>query len=149
VLLSSDSSICFIFAPFIIVNQRVLMAQPSLIPAILQMKCPKCRKGQVFANKHILPLNKCLKINDHCPVCEMKLISEANNGPGINYALTVLIFFLNILWYYPIFGLSYKDYSFYYFLATTTAVVIVLQPWLMRLSRIIYLYIYVKMYELS
>ena len=60
-----------------------------------------------------------------------------------------MIFFLNILWYYPIFGLSYKDYSFYYFLATTTAVVIILQPWLMRLSRIIYLYIYVKMYELS
>ena len=75
------------------------------------------------------------------------MVNEANNGPGINYALTIIIFFLNILWYWPIFGLSYKDNSYYYFLITTTVVVILLQPWLMRISRIIYLYMFVKIYD--
>ena len=69
--------------------------------------------------------------------------SELNNGGGINYALTVIILFGNLAWYWPIFGLSYMDNSVYYFLTTTIAVVILLQPWLMRLSRMIYLYLYV------
>ena len=121
--------------------------RPALLPSIVRMKCPKCRKGNVFANKHIFPLDTCLKMVDNCSVCGYKMVNEANNGPGINYALTIIIFFLNILWYWPIFGLSYKDNSYYYFLITTTVVVILLQPWFMRISRIIYLYMFVKIYD--
>ncbi|MEO6831473.1 MAG: DUF983 domain-containing protein, partial [Chitinophagaceae bacterium] len=66
-----------------------------------------------------------------------------NNGGGINYALTMILFFLNLLWYWPIFGLSYMDDSVYYFLVASSVVVILLQPWLMRLSRMIYLYLFI------
>jgi uncharacterized protein (DUF983 family) len=104
------------------------------------MRCPNCRKGRAFANKSLFPLSKCLKLVDSCKVCGQKMLFESNNGAGINYALTVMLFFLNILWYWPIFGLSYKDNSVYYYLITSIIVVIVLQPWLMRLSRMIYLY---------
>lgn len=80
-------------------------------------------------------------MNEECPHCHQRLKTESNNGPGINYALTVIVLFLNILWYYPIFGLSYKDNSIFYFLAASTFVVILLQPFLMRISRVLYLYI--------
>ncbi len=70
------------------------------------------------------------------------MLFESNNGGGINYALTVMLFMLNICWYWPIFGMSYKDNSIYYYLITSILVVVLVQPWLMRLSRVIYLYIF-------
>jgi len=104
-------------------------------------RCPHCGKGHLYVKKSVFPLSKCLKMHKHCKICGKQLIYETNNGPGINYALTVIIFFINVLWYWPLFGLSYKDNSVYYFLASSIVVVLVLQPWLMRFSRSVYLYI--------
>lgn len=116
------------------------MAQKNLIVSMFCNKCPSCRKGNLFVNRGIFPLGQCLKMNKNCTACGQRLMYETNNGPGINYALTVIIFFLNILWYWPIFGISYKDDSVYYFLAASTLVIVLLQPWLMRLSRSMYIY---------
>ena len=117
--------------------------KPALIPALLTMKCPSCRKSTVFVSKGIFPLSKMLVLKDECEVCGEKMKSESNNGGGINYALTMVLFFLNLLWYWPIFGMSYKDNSVYYFLFSSLAVVILAQPYLMRLSRMLYLYLYI------
>ena len=116
----------------------------SFFGGIFLMKCPNCRQGRIFENKSIFPLDKCLKIAYKCSHCGLKLLSESNNGPGINYALTVILIFLNLVWYVPIFGISYMDNSIYYFLTTSVIIVILMQPWLMRLSRVAYLYIAVK-----
>ena len=118
--------------------------KPFLLPAMFRFRCPSCRKGFVFENRSYFPLGKCLGLKDKCEVCGQKMKSESNNGGGINYALTVMLLFLNLLWYWPIFGISYKDNSIYYYLTTSILVVLVLQPFLMRLSRMIYLYAYVS-----
>jgi hypothetical protein len=118
-------------------------SKPSLLPALLTMKCPSCRQSTVFVNKSLFPLGKCLALKDECEVCGERMKSESNNGGGINYALTMMLFFLNLLWYWPIFGLSYKDYSVFYYLMASTVVVVLMQPYLMRLSRMLYLYIYI------
>ena len=97
----------------------------------------------MFVNKSIFPLGNCLALKDECEVCGEKMKSESNNGGGINYALTMVLFFLNLIWYWPIFGLSYKDNSVYYFLCVSLGIVLLLQPYLMRLSRMIYLYLYI------
>jgi len=117
--------------------------KPALLPALFTMKCPSCRRSTVFVNKSIFPLDKCLALKDECEVCGEKMKSESNNGGGINYALTMILFFLNLIWYWPIFGLSYTDNSVYYFLFTSLGIVILAQPYLMRLSRMIYLYLYI------
>ena len=118
--------------------------KPMLLPALFTMKCPSCRKSNVFVNRWIFPLGKLLMLKDYCDVCGQKMKSESNNGGGINYALTVMIFFLNLLWYIPIFGISAKDNSIYHYLVTSIVVVILLQPFLMRLSRMTYLYLYIR-----
>lgn len=115
----------------------------SFIGGIIQMKCPNCRKGDAFFNKSVFPLGKSQKLVDNCAVCGQKMMHETNNGPGINYALTVVIFFLNFFWYWPIFGISYFDNSLFYYMAVSTTIVILIQPWTMRYSRILYLYMYV------
>ena len=116
--------------------------KPSFLVAMFSMKCPSCRKSTVFVNKSMFPLGKCLALKDECEVCGQRMKSESNNGGGINYALTMILFFLNLLWYWPIFGLSYKDNSVFYFLGISIVIVLLAQPYLMRLSRMMYLYMY-------
>ena len=117
--------------------------KPALLPAMLTMKCPSCRKAHVFVHKSIFPLGELVLLKDNCEICGQPMKSERNNGGGINYALTMILFILNFFWYWPVFGISYKDNSLYYYLITSTIVVILAQPYLMRLSRMIYLYLYV------
>lgn len=124
--------------------------KPLLLPALLSMKCPNCRKGFVFQNKSIFPLGKTVTLKNNCEICGQKLQSEKNNGAGMNYALTVIIFFLNLCWYAPLYIYIsnpkihwYEDNSVEWYLASSTFVVIILQPWLMRWSRMVYLYLYV------
>ena len=118
--------------------------RPGILWSMFTMKCPSCRKSSVFVHKSIFPLSQLVELKDECEVCGQKMKSEKNNGGGINYALTMLLFFLNLCWYWPIFGLSYKDNSVFYYLGTSTFVVVLAQPYLMRLSRMIYLYLYVN-----
>jgi uncharacterized protein (DUF983 family) len=118
-----------------------------ILPSILKSKCPNCRKGNMFTNKSYFPLNKLLQMPEHCPVCGQKYELEVGfyYGTGyVSYGLSVALSVFNFLWYGLLIGLSYKDYSFFYCLITSTAIVILLQPWLMRLSRVLYLYMFVK-----
>ncbi len=114
-------------------------AKPLMILSLVRMKCPNCRRGRIFTGG-IFPLGKSLDMHEYCEECGMKMVTETNNGFGINYVLTVMMFFLNLLWYIPIFGLSYKDDSVFYFLGASIVVVVLLQPWFLRLSRVLFLY---------
>ena len=117
--------------------------RPALLPAMFTMKCPSCRKSTVFVNKSIFPLGKCLALKDECEICGQRMKSESNNGGGINYALTMILFILNAAWYCAIFGSIFaNNNNIYYFLITSTAIVLFAQPYLMRLSRMVYLYLY-------
>ena len=116
----------------------------STVKGILGMRCPKCKEGKLFVNKTILPLTTCLRTVDHCPVCGQKINTGNDSAPGVNYALSVIVYALGFILYALIWGITYKDYSIYYSLAFSTLLVIVLQPWLMRLSKVIYIYLYVK-----
>lgn len=101
----------------------------------------------MFVNKSVFPLGKMLDMPDRCPVCGQKMELEVGfyYGTGyVSYALSVALFFFNLIWYWSIFGLSYKDNSIFYYLITSVTIVIVLQPWLMRFSRVLYLYMFVK-----
>ncbi len=117
--------------------------KPGFIKGVLTMKCPNCRKGHAFKNKSVFPLKECVKLVDNCEVCGQKMVSETNNGPGINYALTVIMYLVNLAWYWPIVGLSYYDNSIEIFICVSTLIIILLQPWTMRYSRILYLYMWV------
>jgi hypothetical protein len=103
--------------------------KPGLIRAMFTMKCPSCRQSTVFVHKSIFPLGEMVLLKDECEVCGERLKSEKNNGGGINYALTMMLFFLNLLWYWPVFGLTWRNdpklalggqYSVVYYLVIST-----------------------------
>jgi uncharacterized protein (DUF983 family) len=117
---------------------------PFILTSLLKKKCPQCRKGDIFINKHILPLKDCLKTVDSCEVCLQKIKVEANYGQGMNFVFIFIIYTFNLLWYCPLMGLSFKDNSIYYYIAVSTFMVLILQPWLMRFSRVLFLYLVIK-----
>lgn len=121
--------------------------KPPLLPSMLKLKCPNCRKGDMFINKSIFPLNRMLDMPERCSVCGQKMELEVGfyYGTGyVSYALSVALFFINLAWYWLIFGISVMDNSIFYYLIISISIVVLLQPWLMRISRVLYLYMFVK-----
>ncbi|MDQ4141430.1 MAG: hypothetical protein M3142_13045 [Bacteroidota bacterium] len=47
------------------------MNGPSAIKAILQAKCPRCRRGNMFSHS-ALHLTKFDKMPECCPVCQLR-----------------------------------------------------------------------------
>ena len=121
--------------------------RPSKLLSILKMNCPACRTGHMYKNKSIFPLKELMDMPEECPVCGQKMEIETGFyfGTGyVSYGLSVALFGFNLVWYWLIFGISFKDNSPFKYLATSIALVLLLQPWLMRISRVIYLYMFVK-----
>ncbi len=80
-------------------------------------------------------------MEEHCKVCGQKIKVENNYGQGMNFVFIFLIFILTLCVYWPVFGISYKDNSVFYYLGAATVLSLVLQPWLMRFSRVLFLYL--------
>lgn len=120
---------------------------PALLPSLFAMRCPNCRKGSMFKTPHVFPLGKLLDMPAQCEHCGQKMELEPGfyYGTGyVSYGLTVAILAASFIAYWVIFGLSYKDNSVYIALGISVGLVLVLQPWLMRFSRVLYLYMFVK-----
>lgn len=101
----------------------------------------------MFCTPSIFPLRDLLKMPDRCEVCGQKMELEVGfyYGTGyVSYGLTVALIFACFIAYWLIFGLSYLDNSIYYALISSIVISILLQPWLMRISRVLYLYMFVK-----
>jgi uncharacterized protein (DUF983 family) len=121
--------------------------RPGLLPAILKMKCPNCRKGNMFSHKSIFPLTQMLHMPEQCPQCGQKMELEPGfyYGTGyVSYGLSVGIIGAVFVLYALIFGLSHTDNSIFIALGSAVGICLLLQPWLMRISRVLYLYMFVK-----
>lgn len=120
---------------------------PNHLVSLLKMKCPSCRKGNMFTQKSIFPLRNLLAMPEKCPVCGQKMELQVGfyYGTGyVSYGLSVALIAFCFLFYWAVFGLSYLDNSILYALAFSIVVALLLQPWLMRMSRVIYLDMFVK-----
>jgi len=118
----------------------------SYIRAVLQLKCPHCRKGFLFRTRNPYQLNHTLDMHAHCPVCGQKTELETGfwYGTGyVSYGLSVALSGFNLAWYWILFGISWKDNSILYWLLINAAIVLIAMPYLMRLSRVLYLSLFV------
>lgn len=121
--------------------------KPSLWGSIVGMKCPKCRQGHMFKNRSVFPLNQFMQMPEHCSECGQKMELEVGfyYGTGyVSYAISVALSVFNMIWYWLIFGLSFFDYSLFWYLGVNVVILILAQPWLMRYARVLYLYMFVK-----
>ena len=82
-----------------------------------------------------------------CEVCNQKFNMEPGfwYGTGyVSYALTVAFSVSTFIAWWVLIGVSFNDNRVFWWLGINSTLLILLQPLLMRLSRTIYLYFFVK-----
>jgi len=122
-------------------------AKPNFIWSILQNKCPRCRRGNMYEYSNVYNLKHLMKMHDSCPVCGQPLDMEPGFYYGTNmisYALSVLICVLTFFIWWATIGFSLSDSRFFWWIGVNAVLLILLQPPLMRLSRTVWLAFFVR-----
>lgn len=104
----------------------------------LQCKCPRCREGDLFKNPLRFTFKGNLEMHTTCTVCGQPTEIEVGfyYGTGyVSYALTVALTVSTLVAWWVLIGFSTEDNRFFWWLGSNAVLLILLQPWLMRLSR--------------
>lgn len=115
--------------------------------SLLHNKCARCRSGDMFQTKNAYQLKRFMKMHDNCPVCEQRMEIEVGFYYGtayVSYALTVAISVSTFVAWWILIGMSANDNRFFWWMGFNIILLIVLQPYLMRLSRTIWLSFFVR-----
>jgi len=113
----------------------------------LGCRCPRCREGKLFRYPVTIRLKKNMEMNKTCPVCGQATEIEVGFYYGtsyVSYAMTVALSVASLVAWWVIIGLSTDDDRFFYWLAINSVLLLFIQPWLMRLSRSIWISWFVK-----
>ena len=127
--------------------------KPNYLWSMLTLRCPRCRRGDMFRNKNPykkLSLHNILNMYDHCPVCRQKYELEPGFWIGtsyVSYGVMVAISAISFMIWWLIVGISVDDNRVFYWIIFNGLLLLFIQPWVMRLSRLIYLNFFVKYNE--
>ena len=117
------------------------------LSSTLGCRCPRCREGKLFSHPVSVNLKKNMEMNKNCPVCGQATEIEVGFYYGtsyVSYALTVALSVATLVAWWFIIGLSTEDNRFFYWLGFNAVFLLALQPWLMRLSRSLWISWFVK-----
>jgi len=120
--------------------------KPNFLLSILQNKCPRCRTGRFFKYRNPYNLRHFMEMKTHCDVCGQPSEPETGFyfGTGyVSYALSVAISVASFIAWWVLIGLSVNDNRLFWWIGVNAVLLIVLQPLIMRLSRIVWLSFFV------
>ncbi len=112
---------------------------------ILQLKCPKCRKGNLFENNNPYRLKTLNVMKQKCRVCGLKYVIEPGFYLGaayVSYALQVatgIVVFLLLN--------SFDEISTNWIVFIIASVVVLASPYYIVLSRSFWIYFFVQFDE--
>jgi len=117
--------------------------------SILKNRCPRCREGKLFAKSNPYVFSETTHMNENCPVCGQPTEIEVGFyiGTGyVSYALMVAFFVSSFVAWKVLIGMTFDldDNRIFYWMFGSIALVILLQPVFMRLSRSIWIAMFVK-----
>ena len=111
--------------------------QRSLLTAIGQGRCPRCREGFIFKYP-LVQLRKFSEMNASCPSCEASFEPEPGFYFGamyVSYGFTIMLF----IFMWAVLRFFFNPSDFVYFVAIVAAAA-VSTPISFRYSRILFLY---------
>ncbi len=114
----------------------------SYLASVLACRCPRCREGKLFARPYRFGFKHVLDMNKSCPVCGQPTEIEVGFYYGtsyVSYALSVAISVASAVAWWVIIGFSANDNRFLYWIFTNAILLVFLQPYLMRLSRSVWI----------
>jgi hypothetical protein len=118
-----------------------MISKESKLYSILYNKCPRCHEGDLFVYKNPYTKLAFKKMYDRCPVCNQATEPEPGFFQGAMYAsygvsVAICFFFGGILLFTPLKAETILIILF--------AVLIILLPWIFRISRMIWLNIFIS-----
>lgn len=117
-----------------------------MVLSILQNKCTRCRRGNIYKSTNPYNLRNFMKMNERCPVCGQPLDMEPGFYYGTNlvsYTLAILLSIVTFIVWWLFIGFSLQDKRFFIWLLANGLLLVLLQPPLMRLSRTVWLAFFV------
>jgi hypothetical protein len=100
----------------------------------------------MFTDPNPWHLKHTLNMPTHCTECNQLFELEVGFWYGtayISYAVTVLFCIISFLFWFLTIGFSLSDHRFFWWMGINGVLLVLLQPWFMRLSRAMYLYFFV------
>jgi Protein of unknown function (DUF983) len=123
---------------------------PNYLLTVFTNKCPRCRRGNMFINnsayKH-LSLKNIFDMPEKCTECGQRFDLEPGFWVGtsyVSYALTVALSVATFVAWVVLIGVSTEDNRIFWWLGLNALALVVLQPWIMRLSRVLYIRFFVS-----
>ena len=121
--------------------------KPNFFWSVFNQKCPRCRTGDMFQTKNPYDLKRFMKMNEKCTVCGQPMEIELGFYYGtsyISYALTIALSTVSFIAWWLTIGFSLEDNRLFYWIGVNGLALLLLQPWLMRLSRAVWLSFFVQ-----
>jgi hypothetical protein len=115
---------------------------PGILYSILAMRCPTCRRGEVFIKKNPYDLANVGYIHDLCPVCGQNFRPEPGFYFGaavVSYPLTVIFNLLTAFCFYLVVGDLFNHVGSLILVLLIASLCIL--PLAFRYSRIVWLHI--------
>ena len=115
--------------------------------ATIGCRCPRCREGKLFKYPVTFRFKRNMEMNKQCPVCGQATEIEVGFYYGtsyVSYALTVALSVASLIAWWLIIGLSTEDNRFFIWVGVNAVFLLLLQPWLMRLSRSLWISWFVR-----
>jgi hypothetical protein len=117
------------------------------LSSVMGCRCPRCREGKLFKSPVTFRFKRNMEMNEKCVVCRQPSEIEVGFYYGtsyVSYVLTVAISVASLVAWYVLIGMSTNDNRFFYWLGANALLLFLLQPWLMRLSRSLWISWFVK-----
>ncbi len=113
----------------------------SKLYSIIFNKCPRCHEGQFFVTNNPYDLKRFQKMHEHCPHCGELLMREPGFYIGAMYVSYAISVVLTALFFFGfVIGLGLP---MYWILGLLILLIVVLVPVSFRLSRLVWINIFV------
>lgn len=122
-----------------------MLKKGTKLYSILKGKCPNCHEGEFFKYKFTFNPTKITQLHKNCPNCSLKYMMEPSFFYGamyVNYGLTVALSIIVFLLSKLLLGLSLLQ-SF----VIIIIVLIIFAPFNLRLSRLLWINMFVSYYS--
>ena len=114
----------------------------SKLRSILTGSCPRCQKESMYCDRNLLRFWNAIKMNENCSHCKLKYLIE----PAFFYGAMYVSYTLNVALLIAIFLVAFFGFkaNFTSAFIAMILILILLTPYILRLSRNIYINIFVS-----
>jgi uncharacterized protein (DUF983 family) len=114
----------------------------SIAQSILQLKCPKCRKGELFLKPGLFVYRKILNMPKNCERCGFKF--EIEPGFWLGALWMSYPFVIIVITPFIIVAISRNDIDIWAIILGLIATLLLFLPLTLRMGRSIWIHLFVK-----